>query len=46
MDRCGGRRVVVTGDFNFPNIDWNLYRSNSSDGAVFVVCAGGFPDTG
>ena len=38
MDRCGGHRVAVVGDFNFPNIDWNLYRSNSFDGAVFVQC--------
>ena len=38
MDRCGGHRVVIVGDFNFPNIDWNLCRSNSSDGAVFVQC--------
>ncbi|XP_067870180.1 probable G-protein coupled receptor 139 [Heterodontus francisci] len=30
--------VVVIGDFNFPNIDWNLLSANSLDGAVFVRC--------
>ena len=46
LDRCGSHRVVVMGDFNFPNIDWNLYNSNSLDGVSFCpVCAGGFPDT-
>jgi len=38
LDRCGSHMVVVIGDFNFPNIDWNLYNSNSLDGAVFVQC--------
>ncbi|MBB6725689.1 hypothetical protein H7F00_18750, partial [Proteus mirabilis] len=26
------------GDFNFPNIDWMLFRSSRLDGAVFVQC--------
>ncbi|XP_072335049.1 multiple inositol polyphosphate phosphatase 1b isoform X1 [Scyliorhinus torazame] len=26
------------GDFNFPNIEWKLFRSNSLDGVVFVQC--------
>jgi len=26
------------GDFNFPNIEWKLFRSKSLDGVVFVQC--------
>ncbi|XP_067904856.1 uncharacterized protein [Heterodontus francisci] len=38
LERCRSNRVVVMGDFNFPNIDWNLLSANSLDGADFVRC--------
>jgi len=38
LERYSSHRVVVMGEFNFPNIDWNLFSSNSLDGADFIGC--------
>ena len=46
LDRSDNNRIVVMGNFNFTNIDWKRYSSNTLDGSVFCpMCAGGFPDT-
>ncbi|PLS49478.1 hypothetical protein CYV29_15670, partial [Carnobacterium maltaromaticum] len=36
MERCRSNRVVVIGDFNFPNIDWDSLSVRGPDGAEFV----------
>ncbi|XP_062901339.1 uncharacterized protein LOC134345105 [Mobula hypostoma] len=38
LERCKNNRVVIMGDFNFPNIDWHLISSKGLDGAEFVKC--------
>ena len=38
LERCDNNRVVVMGDFNFPNIDWNIPRVRGLDGEEFVRC--------
>ena len=38
LDRSESSRVVVMGDFNFTNIDWNSYSSSTLEGSVFVQC--------
>ena len=38
LERCSNSRVVVMGDFNFPNIDWNIPRVRGLDGEEFVRC--------
>jgi len=38
LERCRSHRVGVMGEFNFPNIDWKLFSSNSLDGTDFVQC--------
>ena len=38
LERCSNNRVVVMGDFNFPNIDWNIPRVRGLDGEEFVRC--------
>ena len=38
LEKSESNRVVVMGDFNFPNIDWESYSSSTLDGSVFVQC--------
>ena len=38
LERCNNNRVGVMGDFNFPNIDWNLPKARGLDGEEFVRC--------
>ena len=38
MGRCKNSRVVVMGDFNFPNIDWDSFSARGLDEAEFVQC--------
>jgi len=35
LEKSERNRVVVMGDFNFPNIDWESYSSSTLDGSVF-----------
>eukprot|EP00061_Rhincodon_typus_P000926 g13208.t1 len=36
LERCRSNRVVVMGDFNCPNIDWDSLNVRGLDGAEFV----------
>ena len=37
-----GKHVVVMGDFNYPNIDWNTFDSDAVGGAFIDVILGNF----
>ena len=38
VDQLGFDKVVITGDFNYPNMDWNCEQNNNGPEKVFIEC--------
>lgn len=38
IQRCESNRFVLVGNFNFPNIDWDLLSVKGLDGPQFLTC--------